>query len=78
MDITKAQECIAKVDIKQAGPQMKAADEAENVDLSSLSHLVGFPTEYIKKELSLSENTLPMSELRKKMISYLEKVANSP
>lgn len=42
------------------------------VPLKSLSGLVGFPVEYLKNELLLEEDEVSMSELRSKVISFLE------
>lgn len=52
-------------------------DVEKNVELSSLSDLTGFPVEFIKKELLISESDdskeISLNELRNKMLKYLDK-----
>lgn len=43
----------------------------DDVSISSLSSLTGFPTEFIKKELVLEEDVVQMSELRESLLEYL-------
>lgn len=48
----------------------------EEVKLSALSDLVGFPVEFIKKELMLeddAEGEVSLQELRSRMLNYLDK-----
>lgn len=49
-----------------------ANGETQSVPLSSLSEMTGFPVDFIKSELLVSEDQLSMEELRKSMASYLE------
>lgn len=46
--------------------------ETQSVPLSSLSEMTGFPVDFIKSELLVSEDQLSMDDLRKSMASYLE------
>lgn len=48
----------------------------EEVSLSSLSKLTGFPVDFIKKELALENDTLSMKELRKSMLVFLQSTIN--
>jgi hypothetical protein len=43
-----------------------------NISLDSLSKLVGFPADYLKKELLVEGNDISLSELRTRMLSFLE------
>lgn len=45
---------------------------ASKIPLESLSSLVGFPIEYLKKELLVEEDEISMDELRLRMLSFLE------
>jgi hypothetical protein len=46
---------------------------AEGVSLKTLSELTGFPIDYIKRELMLSDDQeLSMEDLRSKVLSYLD------
>ncbi len=45
--------------------------EDEQIPLSSISKLTGFPVDFIKKELVLENDTLPMKDLRKSMLHFL-------
>lgn len=47
-------------------------ETGSNVSLGSLSELVGFPVEYLKKELVLDNDEISMDELRIRMLSFLE------
>jgi hypothetical protein len=48
-----------------------AASETE-VSLGTLAEMTGFPLDYIKRELILSDdNDLTVEELRKKVLDYL-------
>lgn len=45
----------------------------EGVSLKTLSELTGFPVDYIKRELMLSDDQeLSMEDLRAKVLSYLD------
>lgn len=47
--------------------------EVEGVSLKTLSELTGFPVDYIKRELLLSDDQeLSMADLREKVLSYLD------
>lgn len=51
-------------------------ESKEEVKLSALSDLTGFPVDFIKKELMLSEGgteEVTLNELRSKMLKYLDK-----
>ena len=50
------------------------ADVAEDVkvSLSTFSEMVGFPVDFIKKELLIDGEELTMEDLRKSMLTYLE------
>jgi hypothetical protein len=48
-----------------------AASSDEQVNLSSLAQMTGFPVDYIKSELLLAKDEVSLSELRKTMVSYL-------
>ncbi len=51
----------------------KPSTEEEGVSLETLSELTGFPVDYIKRELLLSDDQeLSVIELRKKVLSYLD------
>jgi hypothetical protein len=51
----------------------KLSTEEDVVTLGTLSELTGFPVDYIKRELLLSdENELSMVELRAKVMQYLD------
>ena len=43
----------------------------ETVSLGKLSQLTGFPEDFIKKELLLSDDTLSLFFLRKRVTEYL-------
>ena len=48
-------------------------DGVEGVSLKTLSELTGFPVDYIKRELLLSDDQeLSMADLREKVLSYLD------
>ena len=51
-------------------------ESKDEVELSTLSKLTGFPVDFIKKELMLSETgakEVSLNELRSKMLIYLDK-----
>lgn len=48
-----------------------AASHDEQVSLSSLAQMTGFPVDYIKSELLLEKDEVSLGELRKTMVSYL-------
>jgi hypothetical protein len=51
----------------------KPSTELEGVSLETLSELTGFPVDYIKRELVLSdEQELSVTDLRNKVMNYLE------
>ena len=51
----------------------KLSTREEAVTLGALSDLTGFPVDYIKRELLLSDDQdLSLDELRKKVLSYLD------
>jgi len=43
------------------------------VNLVSLSEMTGFPVDFIKSELLVSENEMTLTDLRASMTAYLEK-----
>ena len=50
-------------------------ESKEEVNLSALSDLVGFPVEFIKKELMLegdAKGEVALQELRSRMLNYLD------
>jgi hypothetical protein len=48
------------------------ADSETEVSLGSLVEMTGFPIDYIKRELVLSDdNDLSVEELRKRVLAYL-------
>ena len=55
--------------MQNMGAQMK--DDVK-VSLTSLSEMVGFPVEFIQKELLLEGDELSMQDLRRSMHTYLE------
>lgn len=49
-----------------------STDSETEVSLGSLAEMTGFPVDYIKRELVLSDdNDLSVEELRKKVLAYL-------
>lgn len=49
-----------------------ASDSETEVSIGSLAEMTGFPIDYIKRELVLSDdNDLSVEELRKKVLAYL-------
>lgn len=52
--------------------EANASGETQSVPLSSLSEMTGFPVDFIKSELLVSEDQLSMDDLRKSMATYLE------
>lgn len=52
----------------------KSKEEEKEISLGSLAELTGFPVDYIKRELLLSDDTshLDVEGLRKKVLTYLE------
>jgi hypothetical protein len=51
----------------------KPSTELEGVSLQALSELTGFPVDYIKRELVLSDDQeLSVTDLRNKVMNYLE------
>lgn len=49
----------------------------EGVNLATLAELTGFPVDYIKRELLLSDDQeLSMDDLREKVLSYLDSSFN--
>ena len=55
---------------RQEQTEKKAQDEG--VSVSSLSTMTGFPVEFIKKELLLSQEKVSVDELRKSVLDYLQ------
>lgn len=47
--------------------------EQEKVNVDSLANLVGFPKDFIKKELLVDSDEITLSALREKMVQYLER-----
>lgn len=47
------------------------------VSLKSLSHLTGFPTDFIKEELLLDKDEVSVENLRDSVLNYLESI-NKP
>jgi len=55
----------------------KPAPSNEGVSLQTLSELTGFPVDYIKRELLLSDDQeISMADLRTKVLSYLDSSFN--
>ena len=52
--------------------ELDRVDEDESIPLESLSHLTGFPVDFIKKELLITTPECSLKELRKLMVSYLQ------
>ncbi len=50
----------------------EASYEGKSVDLDSLSKLTGFPVDFIKKELALADSEVPLEDLRKSMLTFLD------
>ncbi len=44
----------------------------EQVEISTLAEKTGFPAEFIKEELLLTEDSLDISKLRELMLDYLQ------
>ncbi len=54
--------------------QKPSTTNREPVSLNQLAELTGFPVDFIKKELLLSdESQMSVDELREKVLSYLNK-----
>lgn len=52
--------------------QNKPESQENGVSLGSLAEMTGFPVEYIKRELVLSDdNELSVDELRSRVMAYL-------
>ncbi|MCY4524913.1 MAG: hypothetical protein OXB84_09245 [Halobacteriovoraceae bacterium] len=47
-------------------------DEDDEIPITSLSLLTGFPVQLIKKELVLEKDFISMRELRRSMMSFLK------
>ena len=46
--------------------------QGEQVSVNSLSAMTGFPIEFIKKELLISQENISVDELRKSVLDYLQ------
>ena len=46
--------------------------EEDDVPVTSLALLTGFPEDFIRKELVLEKDFVPMKDLRKAMITFLK------
>lgn len=57
--------------------QIGEISEEQKVPLKDLSDLTGFPVEFIKSELLLSDEELSMKELRQSMMTYLESTSET-
>lgn len=56
--------------------EVRLEESKEEVNLSTLSDLTGFPVDFIKKELMLdgdASNEMALQELRSKMLNYLDR-----
>lgn len=51
--------------------QDSSMEKQENVSMESLSEMTGFPVEFIKKELLISQSKVSIDELRRSVIDYL-------
>ncbi len=47
-------------------------ENSKNVSMESLSEMTGFPVEFIKKELLISQNQVSLEELRRSVLDYLQ------
>ncbi len=52
--------------------QESVIEKQDNVSMDSLSEMTGFPVEFIKKELLLSQNEISIDELRHSVLDYLQ------
>ena len=52
--------------------QESVIEKQDNVSMDSLSEITGFPVEFIKKELLLSQNEISIDELRHSVLDYLQ------
>ena len=50
----------------------EANNKASNITIESLSSLVGFPVDYLKKELLLEGDEISLKDLRTRMLSFLD------
>ena len=48
----------------------------KDVDLDEFSKMAGFPSQFVKKELMVSEEKISLNELREKVLSYLDQEAS--
>lgn len=55
------------------GPKEGAPVDSEKIGFDTLSKLTGFPVEFIKKELFLSEDNISMGNLRLKVLDYIKR-----
>ena len=57
--------------------QIKPESQENGISLGSLAELTGFPVEYIKRELVLTDNNdLSVDELRTRVMAYLNSELN--
>ena len=47
-------------------------EDRERISLQYLAELTGFPVDYIKEELVLEDDELPIQDLRKSMMNFLD------
>jgi bisphosphoglycerate-independent phosphoglycerate mutase (AlkP superfamily) len=52
--------------------QQDSSMEKQNVSMESLSEMTGFPVEFIKKELLISQNQVSLDDLRRSVLDYLQ------
>lgn len=52
--------------------QDRSMEKQNNVSMESLSEMTGFPIEFIKKELLISQNQVSLDELRRSVLDYLQ------
>ncbi len=60
-------------EVRETATLEKEITEDQKVPVASLSEMTGFPVDFIKTELLLEGNELSMSELRQRMVNYIEK-----
>lgn len=52
------------------------SSEEKVVSLSSLSDLIGFPEDFVKRELLIKDESVTIEELRQMTISYLNHLSD--
>jgi len=52
--------------------QDSSMEKQENISIDSLSDMTGFPIEFIKRELLISQNQVSIDELRHSVLDYLQ------